>query len=204
MPGFIFRRMPDTYRRQSAPGGVQIDKTRPRPEPGKKFKPRKPRGKCTLLRAGGAEQAPRGTGAYCVFPLPRTPTPGIYYRLEKRVIPRELCERSDASERKNDHRGRPRLCGHQNRPLCVPHGPHGIQPRTLHPAGCAGVRGKMVRVRDGPPAGTAGKDGERHLLPADAGSHRQGAGKAASAAQMCRGFGVRPAFDELRTAKGQL
>ena len=64
MPGFIFRRMPDTYRRQSAPGGVQIDKTRPRPEPGKKFKPRKPRGKCTLLRAGGAEQAPRGTGAY--------------------------------------------------------------------------------------------------------------------------------------------
>ena len=74
MPGFICRRMPDTYRRQSAPGGVQIDKTRPRPEPGKKFKPRKPRGKCTLLRAGGAEQAPRGTGAYCVFPLPRTPT----------------------------------------------------------------------------------------------------------------------------------
>ena len=74
MPGFIFRRMPDTYRRQSAPGGVQIDKTRPRPEPGKKFKPRKPRGKCTLLRAGGAEQAPRGTGAYCVFPLPRTPS----------------------------------------------------------------------------------------------------------------------------------
>ena len=50
MPGFIFRRMPDTYRRQSAPGGVQIDKTRPRPEPGKKFKPRKPRGKYTLLR----------------------------------------------------------------------------------------------------------------------------------------------------------
>ena len=37
-----------------------------------------------------------------------------------------------------------------------------------------------------------------------AGSHRQGAGKAASAAQMYRGFGVRPAFDELRTAKGQL
>ncbi len=99
MPGFIFRRMPDTYRRQSAPGGVQIDKTRPGPEPGKKFKPRKPRGKCTLLRAGGAEQAPRGTGAYCVFPLPRTPTPGIYYRREKRVIP-DLCERSDASERK--------------------------------------------------------------------------------------------------------
>lgn len=83
MPGFICRRMPDTYRRQSAPGGVQIDKTRPRPEPGKKFKPRKPRGKYTLLRAGGAEQAPRGTGAYCVFPLPRTPTPGIYYRREK-------------------------------------------------------------------------------------------------------------------------
>ena len=74
MPGFFCSSMPDTYRRQSAPGGVQIDKTRPRLEPGKKFKPRKPRGKCTLLRAGGAEQAPRGTGAYCVFPLPRTPT----------------------------------------------------------------------------------------------------------------------------------
>ena len=79
--------MPDTYRRLCAPGGVQIDKTRPRPEPGKKIKLRKPRGKCTLLRAGGAEQAPRGTGAYCVPPLPQTPTPGIYYRLEKRVIP---------------------------------------------------------------------------------------------------------------------
>ena len=69
MPGFFCSSIPDIYRRLCAPGGVQIDKTRPRPEPGKKIKPHKPRGKCTLLRAGGAEQAPRGTGAYCVFPL---------------------------------------------------------------------------------------------------------------------------------------
>ena len=109
MPGFFCISMPDIYRRQNAPGGVQIDKTRPRPEPGKKIKPHKPRGKCTLLRAGGAEQAPRETGAYCVSPSP-IPPPRIYITGWKREqYPRACAKRSDASERKNDHRGRPRL-----------------------------------------------------------------------------------------------
>ena len=86
MPGFICRRIPDTYRRQSAPGGVQIDKTRPGPEPGKKFKPHKPRGSVPFTGVRSGTGAPGNRGVLR-FPPPRTPTPGIYYRLEKRVIP---------------------------------------------------------------------------------------------------------------------
>ena len=76
MPGFICRRIPDTYRRQSAPGDVQIDKTRPRPEPGKKIKLRKPRGKCTLLRVE-RNRRPGEPGHTAFSPSPRPP-PQVY------------------------------------------------------------------------------------------------------------------------------
>ena len=152
MPGFFCISMPDIYRRQNAPGGVQIDKTRPRPEPGKKIKPHKPRGKCTLLRAGGAEQAPRGTGAYCVPPpLPQTPTPDIYYRLEKRVISQGVRKKERCKRTKKRSSG------------------------------------STTAMRPSKPPTVCFPRASRH-----------------TAAQMYRGFGIRPAVDELRTAKGQL
>ena len=65
------------------------------------------------------------------------------------------------------------LLRHQDPALFLSQPVLGIFSRTLHPAEHAGVRWKVLRVRDRQAADPAKQDGERELLPADPCGHRQ-------------------------------
>ena len=120
-----------------------------------------------------------GRGVFCASPLSHSP-PKYFTSWERTRYASLLTSRKPSfqqqprkDEQNHEHRHRPWLLRHQDPAFFFPSRYLGIFSRTLHPAEHAGVRWKVLCVRDRQTADPAKQDGERELLPADPCGHRQ-------------------------------